>query len=80
MSRFWGGADLNYIGLWSCIRKSSAREIKVREGGDSATLVERKAEVGGQKRGRLERATRSGSWLTIMPHRLNSLELLWEEF
>ena len=42
-------------------------------------LAERKMEVGGQERGQLERAKRSGAWLTAVPYRLNDMNLTREE-
>ena len=53
---------------------------KSRDREESSVLVKRKAEVGVQEKGQLERATRSGSWLTVMPHQLNGMELSQEEF
>ena len=42
--------------------------------------AERKAEVGGQERGRLERETRSGAWLIVVAHQLNVTDMSQEEF
>ena len=43
-------------------------------------LAIRKELVGGKERNSLHRATRNGSWLSDVPHRLNVTELFWEEF
>ena len=75
-----GGLDIKYIGHRSCIRKDISRTRKARDREESSVLVKRKAEVGVQEKVQLERATRSGSWLTVMPHQLNGMELSQEEF
>ena len=36
--------------------------------------------TGGQDRNCLRRATRSGAWISAVPHRLNGTKLSWEEF
>ena len=43
-------------------------------------LAIQKELVGGQERNRIYRAMRNGSWLSTVPHRLNSTELSQKEF
>ena len=43
-------------------------------------LERRKELAGGQKRNRLNRATRNGAWISAVTHCLNGTELSQEEF
>ena len=75
-----GGSALNYVGHRSCVHKLilAARRTKMHvKLGD---LTRRKYLAGGQERNRLHRATRNGSWLSVVPHHFNGTEFLWEEF
>ena len=73
-----GRTDLNYVGHRSCISKASDRERRVRKREETAALRERKAEVRGQEWSQIERAKRSGAWLTDVLHRFNVIELSQE--
>ena len=44
-----------------------------------AELARQKELAGGQERNHLYRATRNGAWISAVPHRLNDMELSWEE-
>ena len=43
-------------------------------------LARQKELAGGQEKNRLHRATRNGTWLSAVPHRLNGTDLSREEF
>ena len=43
-------------------------------------LYDRQEQAGRQEKNRLHTATSNGAWLSAVPHRLNGMELSWEEF
>ena len=75
-----GGTALNYVRHMACICRASAGVRKERKHFKMAELPRQNNLAGGQERNRLPRATRNGTWLTSVPHRLNGTELYWEEF
>ena len=75
-----GGSVLNYVGHRACVHKASLMARRTKMSLDMGEVFRRKHLVGGQERNRLHRATRNGSWLSAIPHRLNATDLSWEEF
>ena len=75
-----GRTALNYVGHRACVRGASAGKRKERKHVEMVELYRRKEIAGGQERNRLHRATRNGTWLRAIPHRLNDTELSREEF
>ena len=75
-----GGSALNYVGHISCICGAIEVARKERNHVELVNLDIQKEIAGGQERNRLQRATRNGSWLSAVPHRLNNKELSQEEF
>ena len=75
-----GGSALKYVGHRACIRRSSLAARRERKHVELAELARQKELSGGQERNRLHRATSNGAWLIVVPHRLNGMEFLREEF
>ena len=75
-----GGYVLNYICHRACVRKSrqTARRTKIFV--ELGEVFRWQELAGGQERNRPHMATRNGSWLRAVPHRLNGTELSQEEF
>ena len=78
MESLLGGSNLNYVGHWLCVRKASSGAWKERYQEETVTLGRRKEEVGVKDRIWIERATRSGAWITDAPNRLNGADLSQE--
>ena len=74
-----GGYALNYVGHRAYVRKASlaARHSKMHI--NIGELDRKKDMTGGQVRNRLHRATRNGAGISAVTHRLNEMELSWEE-
>ena len=77
---FLGHSALNYVGHRACERKASLAAIRAKMHVELGEVARWKELVGGQERNRLHRETRNGAWLSDVPHRLNGMELSWEEF
>ena len=75
-----GHSALNYVGHRACERKASLAAIRAKMHVELGEVARWKELVGGQERNRLHRETRNGAWLSAVPHRLNGMELSWEEF
>ena len=71
-------ASLNYVGHRTCVHKASLAVRKEKMHVELGELASIKELAGGQQRNRFHRATRNGSWLRTVPHRLNVTELSWD--
>ena len=71
---------LNYVGHRACIRGTSAGARRERKKVEMADLGIQKDLAGSQEGNRIHRATRNGTWISTLPHRLNGTELSQEEF
>ena len=74
------GSVLNYVGHRACVQKASQLARLSKRIVDMSELYDRKDQAGHQEKNRLHRATRNGSWLSTVPHRINGTELSWEDF
>ena len=73
------GTALNYVGHRAYVRRLSGGARKERKHVEMSELYRRKELTGGQERNSLHRATRNGSWLSAVPHHLNSMNLSWKK-
>ena len=74
-----GCSALNYVGHRACIRKASLAAGCAKIHVELGKLARQKELARYQERNRLHRATRIGSCLSAVPHRLNGTELSQEE-
>ena len=75
-----GGPVLNYVGHRECIRKASQTAQLSKRSVELAKIYKRQEQAGDQEKNQLHRATRNGSWISAVPHRLNGTELSQEKF
>ena len=74
-----GGSVLNYVGHRACVRKAIQTARLSKRIVELSEFFRRQEQAGGQERNFLHRASRNGSWLSAIPHRLNGTELSREE-
>ena len=70
----------NYVDHRACVFRASLAARREKMHVELGELSRQKELVGGQEKNYLYRATRNGEWLSAVTHRLNSMELSWEEF
>ena len=75
-----GVSFLNYVGHRACVRKASQSARISKRIAELSEPFKRQEQAGQQEKNRLHRATRNGTSLRAVPHRLNGTELSWEKF
>ena len=75
-----GGIDLNYVAHKGYVRRASHNRWKQRDIAEKAMFLIRKDIADGAGLNRLQQAMDNWAYLTAIPHRLNGMELSWEEF
>ena len=75
-----GGSVLNYVGHRACVHKASETARQTKMSVELAKISKNQEQAGGQDRNRLHKATRNGTWLSAVLHRLNDTDLSRKEF
>eukprot|EP00957_Ditylum_brightwellii_P051733 3922803-Ditylum_brightwellii.AAC.1 len=73
-------SELNYEAHRQCVQMGAFSATISRTEKEKWALTTMKEKVGVVKRHKLTRATKTGAWLTVVPDRLNGMELSEEEF
>ena len=75
-----GGTDLNYVAHACCVRRASADGQKQREFLEKTVLTRQKEQADKVGLNCRQRATDNDGWQKVIPQRLSSTELSWEQF